>query len=79
MKGRWAAVPGDGSARANFVTTQDMSKFVAHMMDLGSWSKVSTIVGDCLSMNQLVEIAEEARGEYLGFPVQHENFRKYVG
>lgn len=63
MVRRWAAVPGDGSAKANFVTTQDMGKFVANMMDLGSWSKVSTIVGDCLTMNQLVEMAEEARGE----------------
>lgn len=64
MEQRWAAVPGDGSAKANFVTTQDMAKFVANMMDLGSWSKTSTIVGDCLTMNQLVEMAEEARGEY---------------
>lgn len=73
MERRWAAVPGDGSAKANFVTTEDMGKFVANMMDLGSWSKVSTFVGDCLTMNQLVEMAEEARGEWCTIRLQREN------
>lgn len=65
MERRWASIPGDGSAKAHFVTTQDMGRFVAHMLGLSPWSKVSTVVGDCLTMDQLVELAEEARGELL--------------
>ena len=64
MEQRWAAIPGDGSTKAHFVTTQDMGKFVAHLMDLKPWAKVSSIVGECLTFKQLIEMAEEARGEY---------------
>lgn len=62
MEKKWAIIPGDGSTKANFITTQDMAKFVARLMDLDEWSPVTSIVANTLSFNQLVEMAEKARG-----------------
>ncbi|PSN61719.1 NAD(P)-binding protein [Corynespora cassiicola Philippines] len=74
MEKKWAAIPGDGSARAHFVTTQDMGRFVAHLMDLDKWPKISSIVGEELTMDQLVELAEKARGSK--FRVEHDSLEK---
>lgn len=34
LEKRWAVVPGDGAAKANFITPQYMAQFVARLMDL---------------------------------------------
>lgn len=65
MKSKWAVIPGDGSIQCSFITSQDMSKFVARLMDLPKWNTVSAITGNTLSYNELVEMAEKARGELL--------------
>ncbi|RMJ18542.1 hypothetical protein BHE90_000414 [Fusarium euwallaceae] len=59
---KWAVIPGDGSVKASFITSQDMSRFVARLMDLEKWSKVSPIFANTLSFSELVEMAEKARG-----------------
>lgn len=64
MEKKWASIPGDGSVKATFITSQDMAMYVAHLMDLEKWSKVTLIDGETLSMNQLLEIAQEARGTH---------------
>ncbi|KAL6400067.1 hypothetical protein AUP68_15759 [Ilyonectria robusta] len=61
MKSKWAVIPGDGSIQCSFITSQDMSKFVARLMDLPKWNTVSAITGNTLSYNELVEMAEKAR------------------
>lgn len=65
VEDKWAVLPGDGSAKAHFLTTQDMAKFVAHLMDMSSWPKVCSIVGEELELRQVVRIAEKARGKEL--------------
>ncbi|KAH6989782.1 hypothetical protein BKA56DRAFT_514394 [Ilyonectria sp. MPI-CAGE-AT-0026] len=62
MKSKWAVIPGDGSIQCSFITSQDMSRFVARLMDLPKWNTVSAITGNTLSYNELVEMAEKARG-----------------
>ena len=62
MEQCWAAVPGDGTARADFITTQDMTAFLARLMDLDKWPTVSNITGDNMSLNELVQLAEKTRG-----------------
>ncbi|EEU41650.1 uncharacterized protein NECHADRAFT_54174 [Fusarium vanettenii 77-13-4] len=59
---KWAVIPGDESVKASFITSQDMSRFVARLMDLEKWNKVSPIFANTLSFNELVEMAEKARG-----------------
>lgn len=74
MEKKWAAIPGDGSAKATFITTQDMAKFVAHLMNVGQWPAVSFIASETLSFNQLVEMAEKARG--CKFQVAYDSLEK---
>ncbi|KAF7551733.1 hypothetical protein G7Z17_g4793 [Cylindrodendrum hubeiense] len=74
MEKKWAVIPGDGSAKATFITTQDMSKFVARLMDLGQWSKVSFIASETLSFNQLLDMAEKTRGSK--FQVAYDSLEK---
>ncbi|KAM0500995.1 hypothetical protein ACHAP8_004717 [Fusarium lateritium] len=62
MKSKWAAIPGDGSIQASFITSQDMSRFVARLMDIEEWGKISAIRGITLSFDELVQTAEKARG-----------------
>ncbi|RGP67722.1 hypothetical protein FSPOR_5912 [Fusarium sporotrichioides] len=62
MKSKWAAIPGDGSVQASFITSQDMSRFVARLMDIEEWDKISAIRGVTHSFDELVQIAEKARG-----------------
>ncbi|UPL00051.1 hypothetical protein LCI18_010985 [Fusarium solani-melongenae] len=59
---KWAVIPGDGNVKASFITSQDMSRFVARLMDLEKWNKVSPIFANTLSFSELVEMAEKARG-----------------
>ncbi|KAG8672384.1 hypothetical protein FPOAC1_005651 [Fusarium poae] len=62
MKSKWAAIPGDRSVQASFITSQDMSRFVARLMDIEEWDRISAIRGITLSFDQLLQTAEKARG-----------------
>lgn len=64
MERKWAVVPGDGTARANYITTQDMARCFAKLMDLERWEDVTSIVSDELSLNEVVRLAEEVRGKF---------------
>ena len=70
MERAWAVVPGDGTAKANFITSQDMSRFIARLMDTESWDEVSSIVVETLSIEEVVRLAEDVRGMSLK-PVHH--------
>ncbi|GJC86160.1 oxidoreductase swnN [Colletotrichum liriopes] len=70
LEKKWAVIPGDGSAKANFITSQDMAKYIARLMDLRNWSKVSSIVAETLSISELLALAEETRGSR--FRVAHD-------
>ncbi|GKT88903.1 nmrA-like family protein [Colletotrichum tofieldiae] len=70
LEKKWAVIPGDGSAKANFITSQDMAKYIARLMDLSNWSKVSSIVAETLSISELLALAEETRGS--SFRVAHD-------
>lgn len=57
-----AAVPGDGSAVMALTLTEDVAKFVAASLDLERWPRVLTIVASQPTLNELVQLAETARG-----------------
>ncbi|KAK2740024.1 nmra-like family protein [Colletotrichum kahawae] len=59
---KWAVIPGDGSARVNFIASQDMAKFIARLMDLDKWDKISSIIAETRSISEILEISEKARG-----------------
>ncbi|KAM3512629.1 hypothetical protein MY11210_003723, partial [Beauveria gryllotalpidicola] len=56
-----AAVPGSGNIPVVFTHTIDVAKFVAASLSLSTWEPVTYIMGDKLSWNQVVQLAEEAR------------------
>ncbi|KAE8355663.1 hypothetical protein BDV28DRAFT_31128 [Aspergillus coremiiformis] len=68
--GKWAVLPGDGSAPVNFITSQDMARFVVRLMDLPEWSPVSYIAGQTTTFQKILQLAEDARGER--FSVKYE-------
>ncbi|CAG9978339.1 unnamed protein product [Clonostachys byssicola] len=71
MEKKWAVIPGDGSAQADFITSQDLGTFIGRLMDLEHWDKVSSIVSNTMTMNKLVELAEKTRG--CKFKVVHDS------
>ncbi|KXH35180.1 hypothetical protein CNYM01_10080 [Colletotrichum nymphaeae SA-01] len=74
LEKKWAVIPGDGSARANFITTQDMAKYIARLVGLDKWSKVSSIVAQNHSISEILELAEKTRGP--GFRVVYDDLEK---
>ncbi|KAF3360974.1 hypothetical protein VD0004_g8925 [Verticillium dahliae] len=57
-----AAVPGDGNTPIAFTHTTDVAKFVAALVEADKWEAHSTIVGDKVSWNEFVKLAEDAQG-----------------
>ncbi|KAF4469184.1 nmra-like family [Fusarium albosuccineum] len=74
MEKKWAVIPGSGETKASFLTSQDMARFVARLMDLEKWNKISPIRANTLSFNELVEMAEKSRG--CKFDVAHDSLEK---
>lgn len=65
IPGNAAAIPGDGNKPVTFTHTSDEGKFVAASVDLEEWDRVSVVIGDKVTMNEAVKLAEEAKGELL--------------
>lgn len=63
MPGNAATIPGDGNTPVTFTHTSDVGKFVAASVDLESWDRVSVIIGDKMTINEAVKLAEAAKGE----------------
>ncbi|KAM0276601.1 hypothetical protein ACHAQH_006558 [Verticillium albo-atrum] len=57
-----AALPGDGNTPVAFTHTSDVAKFVAALVEADKWEPDSTIVGDKVSWNEFVKLAEAAQG-----------------
>lgn len=58
-----AAIPGDGNTPVTFTHTSDVGKFIIAIMDLDKWDPVSVLIGDKITINEAVKLAEEAKGE----------------
>ncbi len=58
-----AAIPGDGNMPVVMTHSVDIAKLVAASLDLEKWDPVLYTVGDKASMNDLLHIAEDARGK----------------
>jgi hypothetical protein len=63
VQGNTAAIPGDGNRPVTFTHTSDVGKFVAASVDLEKWDHVSVIIGDKMTMNQAVKVAEMTKGK----------------
>ncbi|GME39309.1 phosphoserine aminotransferase [Neofusicoccum parvum] len=73
---RKAAIPGDGNAKVVFTLTGDLAKFVVALLDLPTekWPRSAMVVGDRLTLNELVEMAEKIVGNK--FDVEYDSVAK---
>ncbi|KAF2689455.1 NAD(P)-binding protein [Lentithecium fluviatile CBS 122367] len=64
MANKTAAIPGSGNVPVVFTYSFDIGNLVASLLTLpeGKWDKESYIIGDKVTMNEFLAIAEEARG-----------------
>ncbi|KAE8352309.1 NAD(P)-binding protein [Aspergillus coremiiformis] len=54
-----AAIPGDGNVPVTFTYTFDLAKFVVAALDLERWEQETRVVGEELTWNQFLALAEE--------------------
>ncbi|KAJ5273483.1 hypothetical protein N7478_008608 [Penicillium angulare] len=59
---REAAIPGDGNDVICMTYTYDMADYVVKALDLNDWPEFSVVVGDEVTYNQLLKMAEELTG-----------------
>lgn len=57
-----ADIPGDGNLKVSSTTAEDVGRFTAAAMQLTSWPEESTMSGDVMTVNEVVEIAERITG-----------------
>ncbi|KAH8688704.1 hypothetical protein BGW36DRAFT_434003 [Talaromyces proteolyticus] len=74
IPGNAAAIPGDGNKPVTFTHTSDVGRFVAASLDFEKWTPVSFIIGDKMTMNEAVKLAEKAKG--IEFKVDYDDLVK---
>ncbi|KAM0420400.1 hypothetical protein ACHAPT_011820 [Fusarium lateritium] len=57
-----AAIPGSGNTPVVFTHTFDLAKYVDLVLDFEKWDSEYHVVGDKLTWNEFVKVAEEAKG-----------------
>jgi hypothetical protein len=63
IQSQTAAIPGSGNVSVVFTYTFDVAKFVGALLSLEKWPLESYIIGDKVTWNQFLQLAEEATGE----------------
>ncbi|GMG22393.1 unnamed protein product [Aspergillus oryzae] len=65
-----AAIPGSGNVPVVFTHTFDVAQYVAALIGEEKWNERSIIIGDKLTWNDLVSLAETTKGLYMHRSVQ---------
>lgn len=60
-----AAIPGDGEDVLSFTYSVDLARFLVRMLDHDEWPEFSVVVGEDMTFNQLLRLAEKIRGRVL--------------
>ncbi|KAF9781446.1 hypothetical protein IL306_013442 [Fusarium sp. DS 682] len=74
IKYRAAAIPGSGDVPVTFTYSRDVARFVAALLNLEKWEEATYIIGDKVTFNEMVKIAEEATGDK--FTVTYDSVEK---
>ncbi|KAJ5207027.1 hypothetical protein N7472_003475 [Penicillium cf. griseofulvum] len=69
-----AAIPGDGNNVICMTYTYDMATYLVKALDLEEWPEFSVIVGDEVTYNQVLGMAEEITGKK--FKVQYDSLEQ---
>lgn len=68
MANKQASIPGDGKQQMTFTYTKDVARFVVEALDLIVWEHDTYLIGDEMTWEEFVVIAEDARGGENQFP-----------
>lgn len=60
-----AAIPGSGNELIVFTHSSDLADFTVRSLDLKNWPKESYVIGEKLTWNEFVKLAEDAKGTYI--------------
>lgn len=60
-----AAIPCDGTDVICMTYTYDMATYLVKALDLDEWPEFSVIVGDQITYNELLALAEQITGQWL--------------
>ncbi|EKG12323.1 hypothetical protein MPH_10440 [Macrophomina phaseolina MS6] len=71
---KMAAIPGDGNTPVVFTYSYDVAKFVVAALDLPKWDDEFYIIGDKVTWNEFLKLAENARGSK--FEVYYDSIEK---
>ncbi|KAH7120008.1 hypothetical protein B0J11DRAFT_73474 [Dendryphion nanum] len=71
---RTAAIPGSGNVPVVFTHSFDIAKFIPRLLAEKEWEAESFIVGDRLTLNEFLALAEEVTGEK--FSTTHDSVEK---
>lgn len=63
MRNCQAAIPGSGDDLLSLTYSKDLAKLVVRTLDLDDWPEFSVGVGDDVTFNEMLRLAEEARGK----------------
>lgn len=64
-----AILPGDGTAYIVYTRVEDVARFVAASLEMGKWPVISQMQGERLTLNEILRIVEDIRGEsHVGRP-----------
>lgn len=63
-----AAIPGDGNNVICMTYTYDMATYLVKALDLDEWPEFTVIVGDEVTYNQVLSMAEEFTGKHIARP-----------
>lgn len=58
-----AGIPGDGNTPVTFTYTFDLAKYVLAILSLDEWPEESRVIGDEMTWNEFVALAEEVKGQ----------------
>jgi hypothetical protein len=62
MKNAVAAIPGSGHKLVVFSYSFDVAKVVTELLNLPTWQVTTYIIGDKLTWNDFLKLAEDAKG-----------------
>lgn len=63
MANKVVATPGDGNAPVTFTYSFDLARFIVAASDLEKWEEESRVVGDEVTWNEFVALAEVCLGK----------------
>lgn len=65
IEGKIAAIPGTGDEPIAFSYSLDVAKAVARLLGATKWDETTYIIGDKITWNEFLQLAQEARGMQL--------------